>query len=314
LFNLSIVIPCYNRGKNVCKVLHSILPLLVSHKIEIILSDDSDNPKSLEYLLSFSKGFPKNIIYSKNESRLGYASNLIRGISLSSGRHLFFLLDEDSIIIDRFLDFIKEIHLNDYEMVIGGSNINTGKNKLKIFNKVPNIEIVGELRHLSGLVLKRDVACKAVINTSVIDAINKVPQYPQVSIGLYCASKFTVYKYNAPVCEVGYDGNSGSNWSRNGSLERFSTLSSRAVQAESWLNMTGSLTDGDEFPMAYSINKSLEEWIYILIEQGVISSYSKDTSFVFYKRSIINATRWMIKNNMIIRFFKYILVERLQSK
>ena len=311
--DLSIVIPCYNRGEKLHKTLSTIIPFCSDRKIEIVLSDDSDDLVSGKILSDLGKSFPEVVLYSKNKDRLGYADNLIKGISLSCGKYLFFLLDEDSLVIDQFLDYIKGILSNGYKVVISDSNDDVRVKNPKIFKKIQNVEVVGELRHLSGMVVDRNLAHEAIINNNVIEAINKAPQYPQVPIGLYCASKFNIYKYISPVYEKGFDGVTGSNWTKVGLIPKYSTLSGRANQAESWLIMMNALannTENNKAPFVFEIKKSLEEWLYILIEQGVVTTFDYETSFVFYRRSAINSFKWLVFNRALGKFLRYFFLDK----
>ena len=105
---ISIVIPCYNQGQRLSGILTEVIKTIPDN-LEIILSDDSTDDDSSSSLLAFSRKFPETVVYRKNESRLGYAGNLIQAIHLSHGEYLFVLMDEDSLVPENLAIFIEDI-------------------------------------------------------------------------------------------------------------------------------------------------------------------------------------------------------------
>jgi glycosyltransferase involved in cell wall biosynthesis len=118
---LSVIIPTYNREKDLSVCLNSILQQTKWPK-EVIIVDDSDNDK-IENLIKEQKVIFKNknidLRYIRNKRERGNAIARNEGIDNSTGDIVLFL--DDDVILDR--DYIKEItcvYNNDLENRVGG--------------------------------------------------------------------------------------------------------------------------------------------------------------------------------------------------
>ena len=110
---LSICIPSYNRPNELIRLLRS-LPKDVYNDIEVVISEDK-SPKRTEINIAVQKFKLSNpdlkIIYSENESNLGYDLNLKELIKKASGEFIMFMGDDDTFIktnLSKYIDFLKD--------------------------------------------------------------------------------------------------------------------------------------------------------------------------------------------------------------
>ena len=293
---ISIVFPCYNRGERLSTMLADIIEGIPKDAIEIILSDDSSDESSSSSLLEFSRKFPDIVVYRKNENRMGFGGNLVQGIHLSKGKYLFFLVDDDSLVVENLAIFIEDIIKNNYHIAVSANHLDHLRNDTLEVLKVSAIDVLGALRHPSGLTIRRELVEEALKDKFVLNAIDKAPQYPVVPIGLYCCSKFNMYKYSLTIVKVSNDGSRGSNWTPAGILPHY-TLIARATQIETYIEMICSIissADIKSFPFVQLQKSALDEQIYTLLEEGVAVTFDETAVSAFYKRSAINSIRWLL--------------------
>lgn len=316
---ISIVTPCYNRGEKLSLMLEDVIEGIPNNAIEIILSDDSSEESSSSSLLEFSRKFPDAVVYRKNESRLGFAKNLIQAIHLSNGEYVLILIDEDSLVVENLTILIEDIIKNHYHFMAFSYLLDHMKIDTLEVAAVPEIEVLGTLRHPAGLVIRKELVDEAIQNQFVLDAIDKTPQYPAIPIGLYCASKFRIHKYfltiikvkdtavepeNTPNASFMPNNKSkfvskGSNWTPDGIVPTYVIFSSRATQIEAYIEMIYSIMSSaniKSFPFIKLLKSALDELIYILLEEGVNVTFGEKTVSAFYKRSAINSIRWLLFN------------------
>jgi len=297
---MSIIIPCYNRGQRLTSMLMDIIERMPKEAIEILLSDDSSEENSSFSLLEFSRQFPGTVIYRKNESRLGYAANLIQAIHLSRGEYLFVLMDEDSLVAENLTIFIEDVIENNYDIAISAHHLDQIRNDTLEVLKVSEIDILGLLRHPTGFTVRRELANEALKNPWVLSTIKKVPQYPCVPIGLYCTSQFKMFKYFLKVfINNDDDGNSQSGWTPDGILNHYTNFTSRANQIEAYIEMIRSIISSENtqsFPFIQLQKSALDEQLYMLLEEGIIETFDTKTVSAFYKRSAKNSIKWLLSN------------------
>lgn len=102
---ISICIPTYNRAHRLEQCLSSILSVIqIRDDVEVIVSDNCSPDNTKDVVQSFSGKM--NIKYSRNENNLGFAGNFLKLFELASGKYLFFISDEDSLL-DGFLKVIE---------------------------------------------------------------------------------------------------------------------------------------------------------------------------------------------------------------
>jgi glycosyltransferase involved in cell wall biosynthesis len=98
---LSIIIPTYSRSKLLNATLNSLLPQLVNVNlklIEIIISDNCSFDDTEHVVSVFKNNNPcLNIRYNKNSMNLGFDKNCMKGASLSKGKFIWFMSDDDEL-------------------------------------------------------------------------------------------------------------------------------------------------------------------------------------------------------------------------
>jgi hypothetical protein len=312
---VSFVVPSYNRGESLSKMLKKLIFFFKEYgdiyDIDIVISDDSDSSVSFNSLSELSCEFQDIVIYEKNNNRIGFAKNLIKAINLAKGRYLFLLADEDAVLTnDSLLNLVKDLQSDKYWLLKSNLEKNKSDESINEYYKLHTLDVLGELRHFSGLIIRREIVHEAIASPIVMKSIDNVLQYPQVPIILFLASKYKIYKTSTSFVQAYDDGNSGSNWSSNKTLLKYHALQSRIVQAEEWVyfmsSMSESYRNNNNFPFIRNLKKASEEWFYMLIESGIQHNYDKNVMMSFYKRSAINSIKWLVNNMSIKQILKLI--------
>ncbi len=112
---LSICIPTYNRSEYLSesfKILSEQVGNYVED-IEIIVSDNCSTDNTNEVICSFIDNGLLKITYNKNEENIGGWKNIEKVVSLSSGKYVFVMGDDDLLSPD-FFDIIMK-YLKKYE-------------------------------------------------------------------------------------------------------------------------------------------------------------------------------------------------------
>jgi len=99
---LSIVIPTFNRGKILSNSLDNLIldvnELSDNQKVEIIISDNCSKDDTNLIVKNLINDNPHLLLkYNKNHKNLGFDKNCIVGASLSTGKFIWFLSDDDAI-------------------------------------------------------------------------------------------------------------------------------------------------------------------------------------------------------------------------
>jgi abequosyltransferase len=89
---LSIAIPTYNRSKVLESNLESILPDLIEQKIQVFISDDSNNFET-QVIVTNLKSKYAGIIYKKNNPSLGHDENFFQTINLPNTDFVWYVGD-----------------------------------------------------------------------------------------------------------------------------------------------------------------------------------------------------------------------------
>ncbi|PEQ02684.1 glycosyltransferase [Bacillus toyonensis] len=90
---VSVLIPTYNRPTYFQIALESVIKQTYNN-IEIIITDDSTNNETYNYIKPYLKKY-KNIFYYKNPTVMGGAQNFINAYKKSNGEYINFLMDDD---------------------------------------------------------------------------------------------------------------------------------------------------------------------------------------------------------------------------
>jgi glycosyltransferase involved in cell wall biosynthesis len=109
-FKVSIAIPTYNRGNYLLNLLESIFSKYGnSNLIQVCVSDNHSSDNTLSILDKFKKY--RNFKFNINPSNLGYDRNILKLVEISSGDYIFFLGDDDSLMISNFDHLVSNLLL-----------------------------------------------------------------------------------------------------------------------------------------------------------------------------------------------------------
>lgn len=98
---LSIIIPVYNTEKYVGECLDSSVEQdILKNEYEIICIDDGSTDGSLNVLTEYSNKYENIHVYSQKNQGVSAARNA--GISVASGKYVWFVDSDDYIAIDCF--------------------------------------------------------------------------------------------------------------------------------------------------------------------------------------------------------------------
>lgn len=122
-FLLSIAIPTYNRAPCIGKLLDNILSQIKEPKgeIEICISDNGSIDNTAEVVAGFNKKYPGLVKYNKNEKNLGFDTNMLKAIEMSSGDFIWTFGDDDSIAdngLNEVVNLIKRINKKNIGLII----------------------------------------------------------------------------------------------------------------------------------------------------------------------------------------------------
>jgi len=93
--DLTVVIPCFNNGDNLQRLVDNIL-LNLRCRFEVILVDDGSSDDSLAVALSLQRLYPTLVyVYTSDQHGAGRARNLV--IPLIEGRYTYFLDGDDGV-------------------------------------------------------------------------------------------------------------------------------------------------------------------------------------------------------------------------
>lgn len=116
-YDISVIIPVYNREKLIKNALNSVLKQTIADKIEIICVDDGSTDNTVEVIKNYQKKHENIFLYQQENSGPGVARNL--GIDKANGEYIIFL-DSDDWAPERayelMLNYIRE---KDADVVIG---------------------------------------------------------------------------------------------------------------------------------------------------------------------------------------------------
>lgn len=109
----SVIIPVYNREKDLYEVLKSIfIQETIKYDFEVVIFDDCSTDKTVE----MAKEFPCKIVCS--DKQVGPAIGRNIAVENSKGEYIFFL-DSDTILLDESLNEVVDLIDNEREVSIG---------------------------------------------------------------------------------------------------------------------------------------------------------------------------------------------------
>lgn len=116
-YDISVIIPVYNREKLIKNALNSVLKQTIADKVEIICVDDGSTDKTVEVIKEYQKKHENIFLFQQENSGPGVARNL--GIDNAHGEYILFL-DSDDWVPERayelLLNYAKE---KDADVVVG---------------------------------------------------------------------------------------------------------------------------------------------------------------------------------------------------
>lgn len=123
---VSVVMPTYNGAQFIREAIDSILSQSFK-EFEFIIVDDGSMDETEEIIRSYAD---KRIVYIKKEQNSGISDSLNRGISLSRGKYIARMDDDDISLPHRFETQLKVFENNSKIIVCGSvSEIDNGKKK-----------------------------------------------------------------------------------------------------------------------------------------------------------------------------------------
>ena len=137
---ISIIIPVFNEGKTILKVLNRISEIKpADFKLEVVVINDGSTDNTLSLLKKNNSLYNQLLTYETNG---GKGNAVKKGLEVCKGRYIFFQdadLEYDPIEI---LKFIKIINLFDPDLIIGSRlNYSEYTRSHNILNKFGNMII-----------------------------------------------------------------------------------------------------------------------------------------------------------------------------
>lgn len=208
---LTIGITSYNRVNELKRALESI-KCSKPEMIEILVSEDHSPKREeiREMVSQFAKESVFKVVFNSNEINQGYDRNLKRIITLSSGKYVFFLSDDDCLYpesVDVVLNCIEK-EARDLAVVYGPFYLESTKEYRRFYKGFQYISKGGEsaAKHIydsilfSGLIYRKAY----VENIDAEPFLNK--NYFQVYMFLHCVYHYGGYYINTPIIRCVMDG------------------------------------------------------------------------------------------------------------
>ena len=189
---ISVIVPVWNKEKEINKCLDTILANTLKD-IEIIVVDDKSTDNSKKIIKDYAKKY-KNIIFIENKKNLGIGKTRNKGVKKATGEYLSFIDGDDYISLKMLKKYYKFAHENKCDIVCGHYyKVNeTTKTLFKTneFNTTTlkqNKEIINLIDYgPCNKIFKRNII---VENNILFDEENKYEDVPFVMKALYNSSK-----------------------------------------------------------------------------------------------------------------------------
>ena len=127
ILQLSIIVPMYNAESYISRCLDSILAQdLVKYNYEIIIVDDGSTDSSLKICKQYAIRYDFVKIYSQSNKGQGAARNY--GLSIATGKYIFFIDSDDYVPKENFLSNIlniactNNVDILEFEMLVYSSD------------------------------------------------------------------------------------------------------------------------------------------------------------------------------------------------
>ena len=152
MFDLSICIPTFNRNRLLINCLNSLkLETLNSNlKIEVCVSDNYSE-ESIDPIIENYKKY-LNIVYNKNPENIGVAKNILKAVSLATGKFVWLLGNDDFVLPNSFKHIENYLKINKDVDFYYINSYNLNQNILKNFDHPlnPNHINVSDLKKFSN--------------------------------------------------------------------------------------------------------------------------------------------------------------------
>ena len=142
---LSIIIPCYNSGKTIGRLLNTL-----THQefkdFEVIVIDDCSSDSTCSIVEEYARQFDISIRLKKNQINSGPGFSRNRGIDTAVGDYLAFIDSDDDVSADYLKSIISEIEQKHPDVIYLGSDLIVGeKHNIStiIFDDIPTTIALG---------------------------------------------------------------------------------------------------------------------------------------------------------------------------
>ena len=189
---ISVIVPVWNKEKEISKCLDTILSNTLKD-IEIIVVDDKSTDNSKKIIKEYAKKH-KNIIFIENKKNLYIGKTRNKGVKKATGEYLAFVDGDDYISLKMLKKYYKYATENKCDIVCGHYyKVNEASKtffKTNEFNNTTlnkNKEIINLIDYgPCNKMFKRDIISK---NNILFDEENKYEDVPFVMKALYHSSK-----------------------------------------------------------------------------------------------------------------------------
>lgn len=164
MIEVSIIVPVYNKEKELRRCLDSLISQTLSN-LEIIVIDDKSTDDSKKIIKEYHEKYPKKVIpmYNDKNEGIGFCRN--KGIKKAKGEYLGFVDADDYVdfkMYEKYLEFAKNNSLE----IVTGYYIKCGMINELFKNEYFSI---GSLKENSELLLKLDYGpCNKLFKKSLI--------------------------------------------------------------------------------------------------------------------------------------------------
>lgn len=198
---LTIAIPTYNRGSvlndNVLKMLKN-----PSLDFEIVISDNASPDNTQQLILAIND---PRVKYSRNKENIGAVKNINHVLSLSTGKYIYLISDEDYIPNDGLSKILRLVSQQGYSLILGkiiSSNSIFKNNSVDtVFKKGQDSIVKLSFSHpyISGIIYRHSII-RDYINNPYNTFI--YPHEILISYSLLNANEDSIY-INTPICFKG---------------------------------------------------------------------------------------------------------------
>ncbi len=172
---LSIIVPAYNEGKTIHKMLGKIKGVSLIHDIEkevIIINDYSTDNTENEILKYISENKDINIQYFKHEKNMGKGAALHTGISKSSGEYLIIQDADLEYDPDEYNNLLKPVTEGYADVVYGSRFMGGNPHRILFFwHSIGNKLLTTLSNMFTNLNLTDMETCYKLFKTKIIQNI-----------------------------------------------------------------------------------------------------------------------------------------------